>query len=1118
MEKFWRGVGLYLGKFWYVVLLAVVAITALLYLGLRNIEFATGQDSYLNPDSQIAIDNEYYQDLFGGETVLLLFTAEEGSTIADLYEGENLATLERITAELGEGVDNVHAVITPLVSLGYSAEILSGGAGSSALISAASSDPDADGTAARNADVSLALARLGAVSPDDRRVGVPEFNELLLFSNEGYEVVDGSVVSPPIDERAIRLSLLASFPNLETAVGGVVLKGNATLDEQSEATVQVLEILEGAQFDGFDLVVTGSPVYLKEINDYLQGGMLTLGAIALAVMVAVLALIFRVRWRLLPILSVIIGVIWAFSFMGLLGINLSLVTISGLPILIGLGIDFAIQLHNRVEEEVVLDRDPHPISESVANLGPPLVAAVITAVVAFLALRISLVPMIRDFGVLLSIGVVMLLITGIVVTVSALGAREYHLPTKERGRSLVERIVVALGSVPQKAAVPMIIAAVVLFVGGVLAEGRMKIQSDPLRWIDQGSQVVADVDRLEEATGFGTTLGVLVESNNILDQDMVDLLWDFTLAAEERDLVVSSSSIVNTMGKVIKIPGATPIPPTVDDVVAAVAAMSDDVSLALLGMPAGESAAVLESSDDSAAFTTTQINLRIAPSSLEERAVLVRELEADLDGRIAEMDLAADSILLRDLPADQAPARAVPAGLATVGIGLLENLSSNRAALTYLSLSLAGLWLVIRHRSLARALIALVPVFLAVGASSLIIGLSGIELSPLTTVSGPLVIATCSEFSVLILGRFLEERQRGLSAREGCDRAAARTGRAFFTSAITTIGGFAVLIGSALPLLRDFGIVVTLNVAIALLAALVVMPPLMVWADERGLLGTEKQISQRSVRLAAPIGGQQSAVAALGLGAFAAGAVVTYGVAETADGEAVETQFIPAAFTTTTTTTTIPEIDDTDDADGPSIDPSSFGDARPDSLVGGILFDGLIEQGVAPNVANCAIETTFSRVPEADLLALGLIEFTDEALAPIIAAARDCGIDDATIAATIESVSGGAATLPDTADGGADDAGDAGGTSIDPSSFGDDRPDSLVGGILFDGLTGEGVAPNVANCAIETTFSRVSEADLLALGLVEFTDEALAPIIEAAQECGIDDDTIDATIASVSGR
>ena len=30
------------------------------------------------------------------------------------------------------------------------------------------------------------------------------------------------------------------------------------------------------------VTVTGSPVYLKEINDYLKGGMLTLGAIAFA--------------------------------------------------------------------------------------------------------------------------------------------------------------------------------------------------------------------------------------------------------------------------------------------------------------------------------------------------------------------------------------------------------------------------------------------------------------------------------------------------------------------------------------------------------------------------------------------------------------------------------------------------------------------------------------------------------------------------------------------------------------------------------------------------------------------------------------------------------------------
>ncbi len=193
------------------------------------------------------------------------------------------------------------------------------------------------------------------------------------------------VVPPPDAERRIRTSLASTFPNVEggivngTAVGGVVLEGNADLDTQTAGTKQVIDILKDAQFEGFDLTVTGAPVYLADLNDYLQGGMLSLGAAALVLMAIVLLVMFRVRWRLLPLLAVIIGVLWAFSILGMIGISLSLVTISGLPILIGMGIDFAIQIHNRVEEEVVLDKEAHPIAETVANLAPPLFAAAFTA-------------------------------------------------------------------------------------------------------------------------------------------------------------------------------------------------------------------------------------------------------------------------------------------------------------------------------------------------------------------------------------------------------------------------------------------------------------------------------------------------------------------------------------------------------------------------------------------------------------------------------------------------------------------------------------------------------------------------------------------------------------------
>ena len=67
-------------------------------------------------------------------------------------------------------------------------------------------------------------------------------------------------------------------------------------------------------------------------------------------------------------------------------------------------------------------------------------------------------------------------------------------------------------------------------------------------------------------------------------------------------------------------------------------------------------------------------------------------------------------------------------------------------------------------------LLSLVPVGLAIGASSVIIAVLGVDLSPLTTVSGPLVIATCTEFSVLILARYLEERQHRLDHQKGDER------------------------------------------------------------------------------------------------------------------------------------------------------------------------------------------------------------------------------------------------------------------------------------------------------------------------------------------------------------
>ena len=145
-----------------------------------------------------------------------------------------------------------------------------------------------------------------------------------------------------------------------------------------------------------------------------------------------------------------------------------------------------------------------------------------------------------------------------------------------------------------------------------------------------------------------------------------------------------------------------------------------------------------------------QVLFQVGPSSLEQRAVVLDRV----DRAIADPG---DGALL---PAN---ATATAGGLAVVGVGLLENITANRLgtddrgapARRRRSSCLA-------HRDLARGLLTMIPVLLAVGTSAVLVRVLGITLSPLTTVGGPLVVATCAEFSVLLVARYAEERDRGL--------------------------------------------------------------------------------------------------------------------------------------------------------------------------------------------------------------------------------------------------------------------------------------------------------------------------------------------------------------------
>src|SRR5699024_7214404 len=132
----------------------------------------------------------------------------------------------------------------------------------------------------------------------------------------------------------------------------IKLEGKASNTKKSDVIDEINTYLDNTESDSLETLVSGKPVLDDSIKSSMQESIQKMMGLALLLMVIVLFIVFKVRWRLLPLLIVLAAVIGTVGLMGWLQIPISIVSIAVFPILIGLGIYYAIQFQNRYTEEL----------------------------------------------------------------------------------------------------------------------------------------------------------------------------------------------------------------------------------------------------------------------------------------------------------------------------------------------------------------------------------------------------------------------------------------------------------------------------------------------------------------------------------------------------------------------------------------------------------------------------------------------------------------------------------------------------------------------------------------------------------------------------------------------
>jgi hydrophobe/amphiphile efflux-3 (HAE3) family protein len=642
------------------------------------------------------------------------------------------------------------------------------------------------------------------------------------------------------------------FPSSEAAAIQVRLEPDLTDEQRERATALVRAAVRMPEFrlsnaEGY--TVTGVPVLAEDLADALAGSVLRLLLVALVVMAAVLALVFRRRLRLVPLAVALAAVALTFGLMALAGAPLTMASVAVLPVLLGLGVDYAIQYQARIPDPPTARGAAHAARVAV----PTIATAALATAAGFLVLLLSPVPMVRGFGVLLVVGVGIafaLALTGGTAALVALGTRRADArqhgraagvltlglrgrdggPLGRSARGAAELLRAAGRPVARLARPARRVGHGVLDAGvgrpgrvvgaglavaalGWVVDTQADVRSDLRALVPQDLPAVRDLDTLQRTTGVAGEVDVVVEGRDLTDPKVVAWMRSY----QARVLKDARYTPANGCGKAALCP-ALSLPDLFQG--RGAAADRERIEALLDAVPPYFSESVITADRRTANLA---FGIRLMP--LDEQHEAIERMRAALTERTSSAGTgdppAGVSARLAGLPVLAAEANAALASpwrrLGTLLAGLLA----------------VGLVLLLVHRRAERAWVPLVPIALATGWSALVLFALRVPLNPMSATLGALVIALSTEFAVLLDGRYRAERRAGHGVGAALRRTYRSTGAAVLASGATAIAGFAVLAFSDVRMLQEFGIVTVVDLSASLLGVLAVLPAVLVLAERR---------------------------------------------------------------------------------------------------------------------------------------------------------------------------------------------------------------------------------------------------------------------------------------------
>ena len=276
------------------------------------------------------------------------------------------------------------------------------------------------------------------------------------------------------------------------------------------------------------VAITGLPtIKVQAARKMLQDLMLFV-PLALLLVTAMVVWAFR-TWRgvILPLATVVIGVVWTTGIMVLAGDAFTMGTLVLPPLLMAAGIAYAIHVVSRYYQELHSQRsNREAVAAAVAHVRLPVAMAALTTLIGFGTFVWSPIPSIRDFGVYAALGVAVIFCACMVVIPAALTLlpTPASVPAGLADGGWFSDFVAGCGRLSIRYRHLMLVVFAILLAVGGWGVTRVRFETDYLRFFAPGNPVRVENARIGAALAGTQVVSIVVDGDGPESVTRVDVL------------------------------------------------------------------------------------------------------------------------------------------------------------------------------------------------------------------------------------------------------------------------------------------------------------------------------------------------------------------------------------------------------------------------------------------------------------------------------------------------------------------------------------------------------------------------------------------------------------------